>query len=809
MRPLSMLSFRSRQRLLRNLAEQARQTPYPGRQDDSDESNHMSGRPLTHDSDSSDVEMPNSNVSSSSSEFVSGAEADSSSEKTREVSNEIEFDFDYCDYDFEAEHIHDELEVLREEYVKKIAGIKEMNKDFSAVEIKCMIACLELGMNEKQADFPLRLVSSENFAPVRCMKTLMDKLAQLSFASERYLLCMNTDNQGRSIPTDNCPGRLIPYQKIFRCDQCERTESKLEPYIFFDIISQIQIISSCVSIDARPQLNEPLEIELHVTCDGIPLSKSSNLPLYPVILYINNFNNVLKQSKHYILASVFIQRHHQKVDYPTLFHSLIEQVKQQSYFATRWAPKCLVKIVSFLADAPCRAAVLNMLQYNGNFACHKCKIQYRTRIRLDDEGNDENKRYLPILRSTELIARELEEVIEIGNGIKELQARQTVEPIEGIKGPSVFNSIDFDFVQRTPMETMHCLFLGATRRMIYYFFENSRILSASQKRRINERRKAFRLPSKISRGLRSFDEMKNFKSAEWQNILFFFSYFLFKGILQDNLFELFIQLSQSSLRLFYASFGPEDVEEGRQLLDKFLLNLRRNKHHEQFEIFNFHALAHLYEDRLIHGPLFEVSAYSYENQLQLFKIQFHSKNKLAATIEKRVKCERMLSYQTVVDSNPIKFSREIDDVENKPDVSRYESHIRVLLHLGNDENISFYQFATLGHLNISIRKNDARSKYDCLIKQNGKFYFVDAIFVASGKHFALLEEIDVENEPITFTCKDKTTFAMPRHHKVTNSNTRNFDVTEIHLIQKHVAFVYFGDEQLINLFGCSHFILDL
>ena len=123
---------------------------------------------------------------------------------------------------------------------------------------------------------------------------------------------------------------------------------------------------------------------------------------------------------------------------------------------------------------------------------------------------------------------------------------------------------------------------------------------------------------------------------------------------------------------------------------------------------------------------------SRQTNTKLFKKQFHSRNKRASTIKKRVKCQRMLSYQTVVVPTAIKLSRKIEDVKNKPNVFQYTSHIRLLLPLEDDNNILFYNFATLKHLNIITRINQDRSKYDCLIKQQGIFYFVDAIFILRG-----------------------------------------------------------------------------
>ena len=217
-----------------------------------------------------------------------------------------------------------------------------------------------------------------------CFKTLIDKIANYSFKSEKYLLCKFTTNEGRSIPTENCLGKMKSIGKQFQCEICKRKVTNHAPYISFDIVSQIQIISSLVTIDTELLSGEPLEIQLHLTCDEIPLSGSSSTKLVPIIIYINNFNNILTQAKYYVVASIFISNKNQKIHYPTLFNPLIEELAHKRYFATHWAAKCYLKIISFIADTPCRAAILNMKQHNGDYPCHKCKISYTNLRQVED-----------------------------------------------------------------------------------------------------------------------------------------------------------------------------------------------------------------------------------------------------------------------------------------------------------------------------------------------------------------------------------------------------------------------------------------
>lgn len=179
-------------------------------------------------------------------------------------------------------------------------------------------------------------------------------------------------------------------------------------------------------------------------------------------------------------------------------------------------------------------------------------------------------------------------------------------------------------------------------------------------------------------------------------------------------------VSLGTIRLFYSNFGPDDIETRRKLIDKFMSGLRESKIlSNEFELFNTHALAHLYEDRLRHKPLFEVSAYSYKNQLRFFKQQFFSQNKRPATLKKRFKCQRILVHKKIDISDLIDFSKEI---KNLTEIHELNSHIRTALQLSGNKQINFYLSVKLNYLNITTKSSNNRSKYDCMVKNNDQFF---------------------------------------------------------------------------------------
>lgn len=676
---------------------------------------------------------------------------------------------------------------LEQQYHAAIRNVEQLDFKFQPIELKYLCGAIRLKISERHADFALRLLRSEGFIQVRLFKTLINSLSNNSFQSNKFLLCKYSFQNSR------CPGVMKQIGQDFICDVCEKIVQNQEPYVSFNIIQQIQIISTFVNIDNQPaDQNDPLKIGLHVTCDGIPLSDSSKVSLYPVIIYISNFGNVNVRSKHFVIASFYLAKGSESINYKVLFYPLLQQLQNQSVFMTKWSTRSSIKVVSFIADTPCRAAILNMQQHNGTYPCHKCKIVLH---------RDQRKQILPIRLSTELEMRNLEEVIEQGNRVDTSQSK---EPIQGVKGSCFFTELNFDFLNGTPMEIMHSLFLGVTRRLIKYFFKH--LLSKRYRNHVNYRIKYFCLPSKISRQIRSFNDLMNFKSSEFQNILFFYSYFLFKNNLPSKIFEDFMLLSQGTIRLYYDGYNEDDVEEGRQLIDKFLENVNNSNYSEKLEIFNTHALAHLYQDRLRHGPLFYVSAYPYENQLQLFKQQFFSRNKQATSLEKRIKSERILNFKNISFTENFIFSQQI----NQPDRSVI-ALVRHYLHLNVNTPISFYKTAKLDHLNLTTRQFQTRKTFDCLVKANEQFHFVIALFSTQNNYFALLQKVNLTQQAFTFTCEDGLSFLLTRLHPVAQLETENFFVIELVRIQKNVGLVVLPGKVCDPLVGFAfkNYILDL
>lgn len=136
------------------------------------------------------------------------------------------------------------------------------------------------------------------------------------------------------------------------------------------------------------------------------------------------------------------------------------------------------------------------------------------------------------------------------------------------------------------------------------------------------------------------------------------------------------------------------------------------------------------------------------------------------------------------------------------------TRIQNLINLAANEHVNLYQLAKKDFLDISINPSLTKRTFDCLVKANENFYFVNALFSARGQQYALLEKVILQPNLIRFNCSDNFSFNMSRIYPVQTIRSQQFSVLELDQIQKNVAFVSLPNN-LVQKFSYQHFILDL
>lgn len=250
------------------------------------------------------------------------------------------------------------------------------------------------------------------------------------------------------------------------------------------------------------------------------------------------------------------------------------------------------------------------------------------------------------------------------------------------------------------------------------------------------------MPSSVVRGIRTLDELGQFKSSELQNYLFFYSFFIFRDVLPAKIYNHFMLLSASMFKVYSRHSTLGDVDDAREEVDKFLEGIDHCKYTSKYKLYNVHMLPHVVEDRVRFGALSGINAYSYENDLQIDKKDSSSSNARVETFATRALLRSILNFKT--------FKDRQCEIFKPTNLVRTEIHPKLVRFLQERFNVNknyfiFYSKAkNRGNYFSSIIYSD--SHRDCFVRVGQDFHLILLIFHFRNQNFVLLKKIKVSEE---------------------------------------------------------------
>lgn len=191
--------------------------------------------------------------------------------------------------------------------------------------------------------------------------------------------------------------------------------------------------------------------------------------------------------------------------------------------------------------------------------------------------------------------------------------------VKGVKGPSpLINVPGFDIVWSFRPDYMHTVLLGVVRQMTDIWFSNvgkaHYIGSAGTLSEIDERLLSQRPPLCFNRTPRSLKLRRYWKASEWEAWLLYYSLPCLKGILPAEFLEHFALLVSSVYILLKSHVTAEDVDDSSKKITEFVVMTQCHYGAGQMTS-NVHTLLHLPKSVLLHGPLWAVSCFEFENNM--------------------------------------------------------------------------------------------------------------------------------------------------------------------------------------------------
>ncbi|XP_072157276.1 uncharacterized protein [Bemisia tabaci] len=348
-------------------------------------------------------------------------------------------------------------------------------------------------------------------------------------------------------------------------------------------------------------IDPPDIIELSINADGLPLFKSPRSEFWPILASIFNVPQLLKNV---IVISLYYGPK-KPGDFDHFIKQMVDDCNDlfsNGLVINGKKVRCQVRVLPF--DAPAKASVLGIKNFNAHSACIQCKC----------EGITVNHR--TYFRGTQFEPRT--HVGFIDQVDEDLHNRRSY--IVNLKGVNLIDAVVTDF--------MHAVCLGVCKKLLGFWLvcpqgDKRFKLDAARITKISERliniTASKSNPSDFARPPRGLEEIQNWKATEYRTFLLYTGPAALKGVIKAEAYENFLLLHTAITILISPKycFG-ENIDLAEKLLVRFVETFAQ-LYSEEFISYNVHSLLHLAKFCRMHGPLDKFSVWLYEDELGTIK----------------------------------------------------------------------------------------------------------------------------------------------------------------------------------------------
>lgn len=393
-------------------------------------------------------------------------------------------------------------------------------------------------------------------------------------------------------------------------------------YYYFGIGSCLQNI-----LKTHPAfVKENDSVKLSVNIDGIPLHKSSNEQFWPILIKFSCFKPAL-------VALYCGKTKPDSID--SFLEDFLQEYKQLSENGLVFEGKRLaVRIVAFICDAPARSFIKCIKGHNGYYSCERCEIKgtWQSHVLVLDSAQPCNE------RSDEKFNQE--------------QYRDSHQ-----LGKSPLIQYGISCVKGFPLDYMHMICLGVTRRMLLFLIRGSKKCKLSQLQisLISSSLESLsnKLPSEFARQPRSLAVIDRWKATEFRQYILYTSIVVLKDVVPDIIYKnsLLLTVSLSVLLNSNDEIRNSYLPYARELLKCFVQQCR-DIYGQSFIVYNVHNLLHLVDDvENYQCSLNDICAFPYENELHKIKQLVRSSNNPVSQVFKRLAEKKMFNESKVTEAN--------------------------------------------------------------------------------------------------------------------------------------------------------------
>lgn len=356
-------------------------------------------------------------------------------------------------------------------------------------------------------------------------------------------------------------------------------------YFHFGLKNSLTLILN--SVDPSALKNVP-SLALNINIDGLPLSKSSANQVYPILVNISGFKEIVE------IVGIYYGRE-KPANANDFLRDFVDDAVEIIKNGFDYNGKHYIVILkAIICDAPAKSFVKCVKGHSGYFSCTKCYI----------EGEYVDRVYFPKYKNLHLR--------------QDTEFRSQFQPEHHV-GVSVLQNIpDFNMIDGFPLDYMHLICLGVTKKLLYLWcygkpgtkISFQKICAISDSLNII----SSQMPEEFNRKPRSLNELKRWKATEFRQFLFYSGVLVLRKYISSDRYINFLTL-HVSLRILSNVKYSSLFDYARELLEFFVKSFKTLYGAENIS-HNVHNLLHLAQDVKNHGPVDEFSAFPFENYLQ-------------------------------------------------------------------------------------------------------------------------------------------------------------------------------------------------
>lgn len=334
------------------------------------------------------------------------------------------------------------------------------------------------------------------------------------------------------------------------------------------------------------------DIKIAIGIDGLPLAKSSNSQLWPILSFI------VDETK--TVFPVGVYHGNAKPKDRNYFISETKNLLANGINIDGFIKKVSINV--FVCDVPAKAFILKIKGHSELYSCTRCTQEgeyFKNKVCFPDSKDKSGE------RTHEGYLNKLNKEHHVGNTL--------LLPVE-LPGINLIRTFSLDY--------MHLVCLGAVQKLILLWLNKGPLLACLPNCDVLKLSKSLLeiksfIPSDFARKTRELQDINRWKATELRLFLLYIGPIILKNIINEDVCTNFMSLHVSMLILISPNRACY-LEYAKELLDYFV-NTFQIIYGRDHVSHNIHGLLHLSDDYNYYGPLDNSSEFFFENYMKELK----------------------------------------------------------------------------------------------------------------------------------------------------------------------------------------------